>query len=46
MTAPGYNPRSIPKDAKIFGEKSIDMYLRAASFFPDDEPQKQVPPAA
>lgn len=42
MRALGANPRSNPKFAKTFLKESVHMYLRAASFFPDDEPEKQV----
>jgi hypothetical protein len=39
------NPMSNPNFAKIILKESVHMYLRAASFFPDDEPEKQVPTA-
>jgi len=44
VAARSSNPRSYPTNAKTVFEKSVDMYLRAASFFPDDDPEKQVTP--
>jgi hypothetical protein len=36
------NPRSGVQPNPQSLEESVNMYLRAASFFPDDEPEKQV----